>query len=208
MARTVPSITRSLKAILIGAVALSFVAGPTLLASAPASAADGSTIVGTETDAKGRTVLLRQGTYNGSVGFGWTKIQQRHAIKSKNSIGFVLKAPNGGTAQGEDRLYIAYANQIVCTSKCEVADQRQVKVVNKTGAYSQYYGVPLGGKVVGVTTAYCENPDKSLPCPAWVDIAIGSKKPAVTPQSAAEAAAETTSTMWTYEPLAVGTVLP
>ncbi|WP_206750276.1 hypothetical protein, partial [Cryobacterium sp. TMS1-20-1] len=93
------------------AVAVAIIAGT--LASFPFGAqsasaeSQGAEVVGTETDAAGRTVVLREGTYNGSVGFGWTKIQQRHNIHSKHTIGFVLKAPNGGVQQGEDRLYVA-----------------------------------------------------------------------------------------------------
>jgi hypothetical protein len=172
----------------------------------PASAADaGATIVGTETDVAGRTIILRQGVFDGVRGFGWVKIQQKHAIMSKNSIGFVLKAPSGGEEQGEDRLYRAYANEITCTdAECKVTDSREVRVVNKTAVREEYAGVTLSGRVVGITTAYCVNPDSAPACPAWVDAAIGRQKPATTIDSHR---VDGVSTLWSYEPLAAGTRL-
>ncbi|MFC3297280.1 hypothetical protein ACFOD2_13820 [Clavibacter michiganensis subsp. insidiosus] len=189
----------AIAAILIGLFSVSGLA-----ATPPASAADGATVVGTETDAAGRTIVLRQGTYDGAVGFGWSKIQKRHAIFSKNSIGYVLKNPDGGVAEGEDRRYTAYANEITCTDEetCTVTDSREVRVINKAAAYNEYYGVALGGQEVGIITAYCINPDGALTCPAWVDLAIGVKKP-----TAARLSGESptsTSTSWSYEPLAIG----
>ncbi|WP_104087722.1 hypothetical protein [Cryobacterium sp. N19] len=181
---------------MFGAIA-GLVASP-LVPTQPASAADGSTIVGTETDADGRNIILRQGTYDGAVGFGWTKIQERHNIHSKNSIGYVLKAPNGGTAQGEDRLYVAYANEITCDSACEVTDSREVRVVNKAAGRESYYGVVLSGGEVGITTAYCVNPDGALACPSWVDRAIGVNKPMA---SGTTAATPQKSTVWSYSPM-------
>lgn len=180
------------------AVAVAIIAGT--LASFPFGAqsasaeSQGAEVVGTETDAAGRTVVLREGTYNGSVGFGWTKIQQRHNIHSKHTIGFVLKAPNGGVQQGEDRLYVAYAQEITCTDTCVVTDEREVRVINKEAIYASYYGVTLNA-VVGITTAYCVNPDGALSCPAWVDRAIGAEKPA---SASRTSETSTVTTTWSY----------
>lgn len=179
-------------------------AAVTLVPSAQSAlAADaGATIVGTETDAAGRTVILRQGIYDGVQGFGWVKIQKKHAIMSKNSVGYVLKAPDGGKAQGEDRLYTAYVNEITCAdADCEVTESLEVRVVDKTASREEYGGVTLSGKEVGITTAYCVNPDKAPACPAWVDATIGTKKPTASIDSTAD---DGTSTLWSYEPLAVG----
>jgi len=182
--------------------------GSGLVVATSASAADGATIVGTETDAAGRTIILRQGTYDGATGFGWSKIQKRHAIFSKNSIGYVLKNPDGGVAEGEDRRYTAYANEITCPegADCTVTDSREVRVINKAAAYPEYYGVALGGQEVGIITAYCINPDGALACPSWVDLAIGVKKPASARISEGTPASITTS--WSYEPMAIGQEVP
>jgi hypothetical protein len=62
-------------------VAIPMITG-VVIASAPAQAATGADILGTYHDAAGRTIYYRNGTYNGSVGFGWQKISQKHAITS------------------------------------------------------------------------------------------------------------------------------
>ncbi|MDA3804879.1 hypothetical protein PED38_08725 [Clavibacter sp. CT19] len=200
--------SRTVRAAAMTAGLIGLLSGSGLVVATSASAADGATIVGTETAAAGRTIILRQGTYDGVAGFGWTKTQKRHAIFSKNSIGFVLKNPDGGVDEGEDRRYTAYANEITCTDEesCTVTDSREVRVVNKAVGKSDWYGVALGGEEVGIITAYCLNPDGALACPSWVDLAIGVKKPSTTRLS--EGSPTSTSTSWSYEPMSIGQDVP
>ena len=140
---------------------------------------------------------MRQGTYNGSTGFGWEKVQRRHAIYSKHSVGYVIKNPNGGTPQGTQRLYKAWANYLVCTPDCIVWSDREVRVVNETARKQTYYGVDLLNQNPGVLTAYCINPHGELKCPSWVDKAIG----AHAPRPRTDANESEHMTVWSYTPI-------
>lgn len=148
------------------------------------TAADGTPgrkIVGTETDARGVKVIMRQGVWhaNRGRGFGWEKIQKKHAIYSKHSVGFVLKNPNGGQADGNQRRYYAWANKKVCKDGvCTYVDNRQVYTIVDFRHFDKYFGVNVDG-TLGVITTYCINPDGAPKCPAWVDLAIGSEAPRV-----------------------------
>jgi hypothetical protein len=141
--------------------------------SGTAEAASGATIVHTWKDAKGRTIILRQGVYQNGKGFGWAKIRSKHSINSLKTLEYISRAPNGGEAQGSDRLYIAYANKTECKgSYCRVVDSIPVRLVVNFDRVDEYWGVKLNA-VLGVKTAYCVNDDRAHDCPSWVDQALG-----------------------------------
>lgn len=164
----------------------------------PAQAATGSDVLGTYHDAAGRTVYYRNGTWNGSTGFGWQKISQKHKITSYNAIGFIAHNPDGGTAQGTDRLYMAYANEMTCTAgHCVGTDSIPVKLVVSYANVVSYYGVTING-TLGVKTAYCVNDDNANDCPSWVNGALRDSF-AVSIEDDAQSG---TTVQWSYKPLA------
>lgn len=167
-----------------------------IVLTAPAASASGATIVATYHDADGRTVIYRSGTYNGSTGFGWQKVYQRHNIGSYNAIGFIAHNPDGGVPQGSDRVYMAYANKLLCNAThtdCDVVDSLPVKLVVNYAKVSTYYGVTING-VLGVKTAYCINDDGALKCPDWVS-------PALKASFRTVSGGRVETTKWSYSPL-------
>lgn len=184
------------KALTLAAFALALV----LLAPSAAHAAP-ATIIGAWTDALGRTVFVRSGTYNGSTGFGMAKIQQRHAIYSIDSLKFVTRNPNGGVAEGLDRRYDAYANRKECTlGVCVVTHSIPVRVIMSNQYVSTYYGVTVNG-AIGIKTAYCTMPNGALKCPVWVDRALAG---VTFRQGALDGESTSVETTWSYAPLPVG----
>ena len=164
----------------------------------PASAAP-ATILGSWTDANSQTVFVRQGTYNAADqnGFGMAKITQKHGILAVSNVKFVTQNPNGGVAQGNDRLYTAYANKIVCNPTCRVAESIQVRAVMGNGYQSVYYGIRIKG-AVGIKTTYCLT--GATLCPSWVNAALA--------RSAPSSDGSTTSVAWSYEGAKIGSVVP
>lgn len=163
-----------------------------LVMSTPANATPG-TILQAWADAKNRTVFVRSGTYNPTTqtGFGLAKIQQKHRINSIDSLVFVTRNPNGGTAQGDDRLYEAFANKKVCNqTTCTVTESIKVRVIMSNVYAGTYYGVVING-AIGIKTAYCVT--GSTVCPSWIDQGLRRITPG-TP---------ITENVWSYEPLAV-----
>src|SRR5690348_6576812 len=81
--------TRVIVAVLVGWGAAT---GPaTAAASAPGD------VVTTFADAAGRTVVLREGNYDGFNGFGWEKIRVRHKITNVDVVKAIIGNPDGGT---------------------------------------------------------------------------------------------------------------
>lgn len=166
-------------------------------------------VVGTETDARGVKIIMRQGVWRPKArkgkgaGFGWRKIQSKHGIYSKHSVGFILKNPNGGEPDGNQRRYLAYANKLLCEDGvCKVVDNRKVYAFVDFRYFSRYYDVRINGKP-GVITAYCINPNAAPKCPSWVDLAIGSEAPGVAPSNVDgnDGDAGTVKTVGSYEPI-------
>ena len=144
-------------------------APPTELAPPPSGYPVNEVVMST-TDANNRTVLMRRGYWDANQpngGFGYDKLYHKHNIKNKNAVKFVVRNPNGGTAQNGStrRVYNAWAHRIKCYVGifCRVVDRREVKVA----VDSRYDHHAKGQK--GVITGYCENPDRALRCPDWVD---------------------------------------
>ncbi|MCY7286817.1 MAG: hypothetical protein LH624_00815 [Cryobacterium sp.] len=179
---------RSLKLLMAAFGTISTVLGLVVVgASAPAFAADArAKIVGTDYDQNGIKVILRQGVYSGGKGFGWEKIQRRHAIYDKDTLGFVLHEPYPNYS-GSIAEYNAYANKFV---DGKPVDSREVKVVFERKNVTSYYGVTINGQV-GIITAFCVNPGGALACPSWVDYALGKRT--------ANAEGGTAEVVWSYE---------
>lgn len=134
------------------------------------------TILSSWDDAHGNTIILRDGTYNGKDGFGWEKIQSKHRIHEIGSVRFVTQNPEGGTPQGGDRVYMAYANRKECDGGyCRYVESLPVRAVVNFDYRSTYYDAKVDG-ILGVKTTYCLNKDKAPACPSWVDKAFA--KPA------------------------------
>lgn len=72
-------------------------------------------------------------------------------------------------------------------------------MINKEAIYASDYGVTLNA-AVGITTAYCVNPDGALSCPAWVDLAIGAEKPSSASRTSGASGTSTVTTTWSYAP--------
>lgn len=157
---------------------------------------DGSTITSAWVDGVGRSIFVRVGSYDpvAGVGFGMTKIIQKHGISAVTTVQFITGNPNGGIAQGLDRQYTAYANEKVCNSySCEYTDSVQLTAVFSSIIQSPYYGVVIPTGVIGIKTAYCNNSDASSLCPSWVDASV---------LNSDAIGSATTKTVLSYSPLA------
>lgn len=189
---------RGFRAVLVTGAAM-LMAGLMVMSAPLAAEAASATVLRGWKDAGGRSVFVRSGTYNGSVGFGMAKIQQRHKIYSIDSVVFVTSNPNGGVKEGDDRRYDAYANKKVCSNgTCTYTESVPVRVIMSNVYASTYYGVVLNG-AIGIKTAYCTTDAALLDCPSWVDQALAGV--------ASRTTGEPSETVWSYEPVAIGQVV-
>lgn len=189
---------RHIKAALLTGAAM-LMASLFVLSSPLAAEAASATILRAWSDAGGRSVFVRSGTYNGSVGFGMAKVQQRHKINSIASLVFVTKNPNGGVKEGDDRRYNAYANKKICSDgTCTYTESVPVRAIMSNIYASTYYGVLIKG-AIGIKTAYCTTDAALLDCPSWVDQALAGV--------ASRTAGEQSETAWSYQPVAIGKVV-
>ena len=184
------------------------IAGIIATPSMASAATTGATITSAWSDAAGRSVFVRVGTYNGfnSQGFGLAKIMGKHGIRAVSSLQFITHAPNGGTKQGDDREYVAYANKLVCNSAgCTVKASIPVRAIMSNIYVDTYYGISGIKGAIGIKTAYCQNTDASFLCPSWVDNAFVGRasKLSTSPQGNGI----TDTTLWSYAPMAAGTSL-
>lgn len=199
---------------LTGAIcALILTAGGLVAAPSAASAATtGATVTSAWTDVKGRDVFVRVGTYDrlSDNGFGMTKIINKHGIRAVSTLKFISRAPDGGSRQGDDREYIAYANKSVCKSgRCTVVESIPVRLIMSNIYVSSYYGVTRIDGALGIKTAYCQNPDRSDLCPSWVDYAFKSASSLSTPGSdglTSGSSRSTDATVWSYAPMHLGAI--
>ncbi|MCW3492881.1 hypothetical protein [Microbacterium sp. SSM24] len=169
-----------------------------VLIPAGAAVAAGNTVASAWKDSKGRNVVLYQGTYNTSTkaGFGWAKIKGKHAITKYNTVKFPTLNPDGGTAQGTQRLYKAWAQKWqVINGRWTITAEVEVRTVVETATKSLYYNVRLNASP-GVLTTYCVNANKADACPWWVDTAFANgNRP---PGSAAARSSQSTATSTGY----------
>lgn len=158
-------------------VALVMASGLQITGAAPAQAAEPATRVATWTDANGRSVILRTGTYNWSnqTGFGWAKIRLKHNINSRAALRFIIKNPAGPRNSGRQHLYVAYANSYYYNRAGQTVymDSREVRLISDPRYFPTYQGARVAG-TLGVMTAYCVNPNGANYCPSWVDRALRS----------------------------------
>lgn len=136
--------------------------------------AAGNSVASQWKDSKGRNIVLYQGTYDSSSksGFGWAKITTKHAITRYSTVKFPTSNPNGGTAQGTQRLYQAWAQRWqAINGRWTLTAEVEVRTVIETATKKLYYGIKLNGSP-GVLTTYCVNANSANACPSWVDTAL------------------------------------
>jgi len=176
------------------------IGGLTVIAG-PARAATPADVLATYHDIAGRVIYHRNGTFDGNNGFGWQKISQKHKITSYNAIGFIAHNPDGGTPEGKDRRYMAYANKKTCNvshTLCTVDESIPVKLIVHYEHVDTYFGAVVNAEL-GAKTAYCVNDDSAHDCPPWVNGALRSSfSDSAGPMTSAHGV---TSIVWTYEPL-------
>ena len=117
------------------------------------------------TDARGVTAVLRRGFFDREAnrGFGWDKVWNQHKITNTNAVSYMVRNPNGGSAQGTKRVYFAYANRVECgVINCTVREVVRTRTVVEFKYFPTYYGYSVGGQP-GVLTAYCDNYNPECP---------------------------------------------
>lgn len=145
--------------------------------SAAATGSSSGDVVATFSDGGGRTVVLREGTYDGSDGFGWEKIKDKHKITNVEVVEAIVGNPNGGTPHREvdkrtkkltkdRREYVGYANRARCgiNGQCEVVERIPMRVIVEF-----LHDFAFDGQL-GVLTAFCVFGDPAhVECPSWVN---------------------------------------
>lgn len=150
--------------ILVGLLtALLIVALPARAFADPPSFEEQGSVVDTFENSVGEIVFLRRGWWGGPVddrGFGFTKAFVKHNIKNNNVIRKAVREPArvehlyGGTWKHE--------RDVGLYEDGRLAEVRTVRVL------INYWGWGGVGQQ-GVVTVYCLNPDKSWPCPEWIN---------------------------------------
>jgi hypothetical protein len=118
-------------------------------------------------DGRGVRIPLRRGYWIRSQGYGWERIKGKHALTSMAVVRAVIRDPDGGRLdprQPTHRIYTAFVRHPECLAApgCRHGRRLPVTAVVDFGEAAHF------AEVLGVTTAYCENPDGEPTCPEWV----------------------------------------
>lgn len=175
----------------------------------PAAAAAGKDILKSFTDVNGSSWPVRYGTYDfgSGNGFGYQKACYKHNICNIDSIGFAIKSPLGPrlAKNGLSYFFTGYAERYI-KQNGRYYHTDEIKVQTQVQGYmASKWGIALNG-TVGVMTAYCT---PGIPvCPNWVDRALagGGRTTTIAPQSFAEGAAPTGTTVSGDEAYSAGFV--
>ena len=119
-------------------------------------------------------IPIRQGFWDAKVdqGFGFDKAYHKHNLYTVSAQKRIMLSPTIlKQANGNYRLTL-YAGRYRCSgSTSKLVDRRTVLGIHNGRSYSKYHGWPVHG-ILGMSTAYCRNPDKDPKCPNWVTPAI------------------------------------
>lgn len=119
-------------------------------------------------DARGLPILMRQGFWNGTTGYGWEKIQRKHLIVNKRVVQGIIQNPNGGEfdpKRAKRKLYKAIARQDECVVGVGCRPVQSIRMIAVVD-FSESKRFPK--EVVGVITAYCKTLQGDE-WPAWVN---------------------------------------
>ncbi|WP_427019472.1 hypothetical protein ACQCSX_22805 (plasmid) [Pseudarthrobacter sp. P1] len=105
-------------------------------------------------------------------GFGFDKAWNKHNLWSSEAMRRIMLSTNYVMQGNGNYALTAYAGKYTCSgSTCTLTDQRQLTGVHDGRTYSTYYTWPVNG-LMGMLTAYCNNPDGAAACPNWVTFSI------------------------------------
>ena len=119
-------------------------------------------------------IPLHRGFWDGDTdqGFGVDKAWNKHNIWSVDAMTKLMRSPNWEKQTNGNYALRGYAYLIDCQGGgCRVADQRELIGVHDGRSYRDWYGWPVGG-LMGMRTAYCQNPGGAWACPDWVTYSI------------------------------------
>ena len=112
--------------------------------------------------AAGYPIVLRNGTWNGTSGFGWSKAYYYHNLWTKPIVDTIAYGLISGTPSNKDYEVIHYTDGEI--------DQYVIVVADTTA--TSWGGISTqDGREVGVLTGYCQNAAGATEpeCPGWVD---------------------------------------
>jgi len=112
--------------------------------------------------ATGYPIVLRNGTWNGSSGFGWSKAYYYHNLWTKPILDTITFGIISGQPNSKNYTVIHYTDGEI--------DQFVVVVADTTD--TSWQGISTqDNREVGVLTGYCENAAGATEpeCPGWVD---------------------------------------
>ncbi|OZM80212.1 hypothetical protein CFP66_21940 [Pseudonocardia sp. MH-G8] len=116
-------------------------------------------------------VHLRRGFWNAgapNAGFGWEKIRGKHQVSNMGVVRQMVHAPGRiyENPPGSNRwIHEHIARRFRCGFGCLEVEQVTVKLVVDHNDFH-------GRGPIGIITLYCENPDRSWACPAYVNNAL------------------------------------
>lgn len=117
-------------------------------------------------DSSHRSVVLRNGSWDGASGWGWKKIYNYHNLTSTSmkavTRNYFAYEREGST---ENYHYFARALRFSCGVTCYVSDARDVKLIVDRRVLSD-------GKTRGIFNGYCVQ--SAVQCPHWVNNAWSS----------------------------------
>ena len=139
-------------------------------AQAPPPVSIQGEVMKTWKNGRGEDVVLRRGYWsadNPRGGFGYEKILRKHEITDLGVVESIVRKPDTIMPQANGRsAHESIARQFRCSiTGCVTVQSVTVRVVID---YREWEG--LGQ--LGIVTAYCDNPDRSWKCPAFVNAAI------------------------------------
>lgn len=105
-------------------------------------------------------------------GFGVDKAWNKHNIWSVEAMRKLMVSPNWSKQTNGNYAMRGYAYLIDCQGgSCRKTDERELIGVHDGRSYGDWYGWPVGG-LMGMRTAYCQNPGGAWACPDWVTYSI------------------------------------
>ena len=119
-------------------------------------------------------IPIRQGFWDADInrGFGFDKANHKHNLYTASALKRIMLSPAIYKQQNGNYRLTLYAGRYRCSgSTCNLVDKRTVLGIHNGRSYAKYRNWPVGG-ILGIQTAYCQNPDQQAKCPNWVTPAI------------------------------------